>query len=65
MGAQQQQRKFIRLDDLRAFRVRQAAGVSVVKDTVTGESRLVDCSGRNRSEEQMERDVAKEAVRGG
>ena len=53
----------IRLDDLRAYRARVAAGVALVGGT------LLDCStesrmhlGRRRSDEEMERDVAAAAM---
>jgi len=52
----------INVDDLEAWRARQDAGVALVRDTATGEPKLVDVHGRGRSNEQMQSDVAEMAV---
>jgi hypothetical protein len=40
-------------DDLAAYRDRTAAGVALVRDDAIGEPRLLDCSGRNRSDAEV------------
>jgi hypothetical protein len=52
-----------RLDDLEAYRARTGAGVGI-ETAATSERRLVDQTGQDRSDMQMERDVAKAAMLG-